>query len=242
MAKVWTLPYVVNDVIKLLILRSAAYAESSGWALNAISCILKRERQRGSDTEEEEATSSWKQRLEWRGQILPGACRGQSPIHTFILDFQPPAYEMAHFYCEPPTLWSFYTCYNWSLICAGHYEKHGTRSLTAIQKSFCFMINKRDIYISLLLFIQKCPTLCDPMDCSMPGFPVLLRLHFGDDGLVTRSCPTLATRPWDLSKYNLNIFNFHLQGRSRIWCPVLLMIWSQSLDLCKVAFHLKTQD
>ena len=25
----------------------------------------------------------------------------------------------------------------------------------------------------LLLFIQLCPTLCDPMDCSTPGFPVL---------------------------------------------------------------------
>ena len=25
----------------------------------------------------------------------------------------------------------------------------------------------------LLLFAKSCPTLCDPMDCSMPGFPVL---------------------------------------------------------------------
>ena len=24
----------------------------------------------------------------------------------------------------------------------------------------------------MLLFTQSCPTLCDPMDCSMPGFPV----------------------------------------------------------------------
>ena len=23
------------------------------------------------------------------------------------------------------------------------------------------------------LVVQSCPTLCDPMDCSMPGFPVL---------------------------------------------------------------------
>ena len=63
------------------------------------------------------------------------------------------------------------------------------------------------------------------MDCSVPGFPVLQRLHLGGDGLVTKSCPTLGTpgySPWDLSKYNLNIFNFRLQGRSRIWYSVLL--------------------
>ena len=34
------------------------------------------------------------------------------------------------------------------------------------------------IYISVCIYIymyihQSCPTLCDPMDCSMPGFPVL---------------------------------------------------------------------
>ena len=27
--------------------------------------------------------------------------------------------------------------------------------------------------LSLMLFIQSCPTLCNPMDCSMLGFPVL---------------------------------------------------------------------
>lgn len=34
---------VVKDVIELLILRGGAYAESSGWALNAILCILRKE-------------------------------------------------------------------------------------------------------------------------------------------------------------------------------------------------------
>ena len=28
----------------------------------------------------------------------------------------------------------------------------------------------------VLLFAQSCPTLCDPMDCSTPGFPVLHHL------------------------------------------------------------------
>ena len=31
--------------------------------------------------------------------------------------------------------------------------------------------------LNLLLFsLQSCPTLCDPMDCSTPGFPVLHHL------------------------------------------------------------------
>ena len=28
------------------------------------------------------------------------------------------------------------------------------------------------VYIQFSLVTQSCPTLCDPMDCSMPGFPV----------------------------------------------------------------------
>ena len=28
------------------------------------------------------------------------------------------------------------------------------------------------IYCSSCLVAQSCPTLCDPMDCSLPGFPV----------------------------------------------------------------------
>ena len=44
-------------------------------------------------------------------------------------------------------------------------------------------------------FTQSCPTLCDPMDCSLPGFPVhhpLLELtqtsDFGIDPLVMSMC------------------------------------------------------
>ena len=32
---------------------------------------------------------------------------------------------------------------------------------------------------------KSCPTLCDPMDCSMPGFPVLQFSH----GVCSNSCP-----------------------------------------------------
>ena len=32
----------------------------------------------------------------------------------------------------------------------------------------------QNLFVSLLLlFAQSCPTLCDPVDCSTPGFPVL---------------------------------------------------------------------
>ena len=37
-------------------------------------------------------------------------------------------------------------------------------------KQLCFEKLEKDIqFISVA---QSCPTLCDPMDCSMPGFPV----------------------------------------------------------------------
>ena len=73
---------------------------------------------------------------------------------------------------------------------------------------------------------QSCPSLCDPTDCSTPGFPVhhqlpeLTQTHVhrvsdaiqpshplsspsppactGCGGLVTKSCPTLAT-PWTVA-------------------------------------------
>ena len=34
------------------------------------------------------------------------------------------------------------------------------------------------IFKLLLLVTKLCLTLCDPMDCSMPGFPVLHLLEF----------------------------------------------------------------
>ena len=34
------------------------------------------------------------------------------------------------------------------------------------------MLNEKILLCSVKLF-QLCPTLCDPMDCSTPGFPVL---------------------------------------------------------------------
>ena len=75
----------------------------------------------------------------------------------------------------------------------------------------------------MCLFVQSCPTLCNPMDCSLPGSSVhgdspgkntgvgchalfhvskkvsvsnlasTMLVHAGGVGLVAKSCPTLAT-------------------------------------------------
>lgn len=42
----WILPYLAKDAIKLKILREGTYPGLSGWALNAITCILARKGQR----------------------------------------------------------------------------------------------------------------------------------------------------------------------------------------------------
>ena len=34
----------------------------------------------------------------------------------------------------------------------------------------------KSIYLYIEIYIYMCPTLCDPMDCSTPGFPVLYYL------------------------------------------------------------------
>ena len=46
---------------------------------------------------------------------------------------------------------------------------------------------------------QSCPTLCDFMDCSMPGFPVHHQLPELPFSSVTQLCPTLCN-PTDCSK------------------------------------------
>ena len=61
----------------------------------------------------------------------------------------------------------------------------------------------------LLLVAWSCPTLCDPMDCSMPGFPVLHRLpelaqtyvHWVSE-TIQPSCPLLSPSPaFNLSQH-----------------------------------------
>ena len=42
-------------------------------------------------------------------------------------------------------------------------------------RQYIFMVLSYSVY-QLSSVAQLCPTLCDPMDCSMPGFPVLHHL------------------------------------------------------------------
>ena len=63
-----------------------------------------------------------------------------------------------------------------------------------LDKSVYYAFGRKNIniYILLLLYSCLCPTLCDPMDFSMPDFPVLHYL-LESESEVSQSCPTL----WD---------------------------------------------
>ena len=64
---------------------------------------------------------------------------------------------------------------------------------------------------NVIVFVQSlsqfCPTLCNPMNCSMPGFPVLLKW----------GCPQTSPRTWGTGPY---------QSNSREW-KVELWHWGQ---------------
>ena len=75
------------------------------------------------------------------------------------------------------------------------------------------------------LVAQLCLTLCDPMDCSMPGFPVLQHLlelaqthvHWVSD-VIQPSHPLLSPFPptFNLSQHQSLFVNFHIR-RSNYW-------------------------
>ena len=49
----------------------------------------------------------------------------------------------------------------------------------------CVLYSRVFLYILLLSVAQSCPTLCNPMDCSTPGFPGPLL----SPGVCSNSCP-----------------------------------------------------
>ena len=93
-------------------------------------------------------------------------------------------------------------------------------------------------YCCSCLVTQSCPTLCDPMDCSMPGFPVLICLpefaqihvHWVSDVIQT-SYPLSSPSPpafnvsqhqdlfqWVSCSYQVgNVLELHLQYQSFQW-------------------------
>ena len=67
------------------------------------------------------------------------------------------------------------------------------------------MREKKNLSVSVYIYcsvVQSCLTLCDPMDCSMPGFPVLhclpkfaqTHVHQVSDA-IQPFCPLSSTSP-----------------------------------------------
>ena len=66
--------------------------------------------------------------------------------------------------------------------------------------TYCFITELIPVQFSSV--VQLCPTLCDPMDCNMPGFPVhhqlpeLTRTHVhGVGDVIQPSHPLLSPSP-----------------------------------------------
>ena len=85
---------------------------------------------------------------------------------------------------------------------------------------------------------QLCLTLCDPMDCSMPGFPVLQHLlelaqthvHWVSD-VIQPSHPLLSLFPptFNLSQHQSLFVNFHIRRCETPGC--VWNYWSFSLSV-----------
>ena len=72
---------------------------------------------------------------------------------------------------------------------------------------------------------KSCPTLCDPMDYSMPGFPVLhyllefaqIRVHWVGDA-IQPSCPLSPASPaFNLSQHQKDCWCSSQSGGQSIW-------------------------
>ena len=51
-------------------------------------------------------------------------------------------------------------------------DGHDWVSCIALPLMICFFVHLENASVQLISVPQSCKTLCDPMDCSMPGFPV----------------------------------------------------------------------
>ena len=86
--------------------------------------------------------------------------------------------------------------------------------------------------VQFSLVAQSCPTLCDPMDCSMPGFPVhhqlpeLAQTHV--HRVVMPSNHLILGHPFLLPSIFPNIRVFSKESVLRIWWP---KYWSFSFSI-----------
>ena len=80
-----------------------------------------------------------------------------------------------------------YACCSHEVLLFIHYLKKKWQQLSGdTSHSLTLSMSKHSKYIHFISIAQLCPTLCDPMDCSMPGFPVHHQLT---PGAYLNSCP-----------------------------------------------------
>ena len=124
-----------------------------------------------------------------------------------------------------------------------------------------FRLHKNRQVILYSLVAQSCPTLCDPMDCSMPGFPVHHQLpeltqthvHCVSDAIQPSHPPSSLSPPtfnisqhrdlyqWVSSLHQVaKILEFQLQLQSFQWTPRLISFRMNWLDLLAVQGTLKS--
>ena len=98
------------------------------------------------------------------------------------------------------------------------FRKEGTRSFPIylvckyLASSFVVLLS---IYIPVVQLAQSCPTLCNPKDCSMPGFPVLhyllefaqTHMHWISDA-IQPSHPLSSSSPLDSSSQHQGLFQW----------------------------------
>ena len=86
---------------------------------------------------------------------------------------------------------------------------------------------------------QSCLTLCDPMDCSTPGFPVHHQLPELAQTHVHRASDAIQP-PHPLSTLSPPAFSLYQhQGKSNIWVQILVLLpercvehWANYFSLC----------
>ena len=92
-------------------------------------------------------------------------------------------------------------------------EGRGEVARRNLRKGYIYYFSRNTVALEIVVccsFTQLCPTLCDPMDCSTPGFRVLHHLpelaqiyvhRVGD--AIQPSCPLLSPSPpaFNLSQY-----------------------------------------
>ena len=165
--------------------------------------------------------------------VLGRGAQKATRTHLYYVFFSPLLY---HIIFDKPFIYLLLLMYSWCTILCFRYTTEWFTSFTGYPSfiviikywlcSLCCTIYFCSLFILYILvgpsfFIQfssvaqSCPTLCDPMDCSMPGFPVHHRLpelaqnHFHRVGDVIQ--PTHPVVP----------FSFWLQFKEKLCLAAL---------------------